>query len=57
MSLVRRKPNLDNLQGELRKIKTPTFNGEDKKGEEVEIWLLEMRKYLQLHDYSSNLEA
>ena len=47
----------DYLQGELVKIKPPTFVGEDKKGEDVEAWLLGMRKYLQLHYYSSNMEA
>jgi hypothetical protein len=45
------------LQGELRKIKPPTFNGEHRKGEEVEAWLLEMKKYFQLHDYPSRVEA
>jgi hypothetical protein len=48
---------LDNLQGELRKLKPPNFDGENKKGEEVEAWLLGIRKYFQLHNYSSNLEA
>jgi hypothetical protein len=33
------------LQGELRKIKPPSFDGENKKFEYVEAWLLEMRKY------------
>ena len=45
------------LQGELRKIKPCTFDGENKKGEDAEAWLLSMRKYLQLHNYSSNMEA
>jgi hypothetical protein len=45
----------DILQGELRKIKPPTFNGEHRKGEEVEAWLLEMKKYFQLHDYPSRV--
>jgi hypothetical protein len=45
------------LQGELRKIKPPSFDGENKKGEDAEAWLLGMRKYFQLHDYSSNVEA
>jgi hypothetical protein len=45
------------LQGELRKIKPPTFNDEHQKGEEVEAWLLEMKKYFQLHDYPSRVEA
>jgi hypothetical protein len=42
------------LQGNLRKIKPRSFDGENNKGEEVESWLLGMRKYFQLHDYSSN---
>jgi hypothetical protein len=41
----RRRPEGDILQGELRNIKPPTFNGEHRKGEEVEAWLLEMKKY------------
>jgi hypothetical protein len=45
------------LQGELRKIKLPTFNGEHGKGEKVEAWLLEMKKYFQLHDYPSRVET
>jgi hypothetical protein len=45
------------LQGELRKINPPTFNGEHQKGEEVETWILEMKKYFQLHDYPSRVEA
>jgi hypothetical protein len=53
----RRRPEADILQGELRKIKPPTFNGEHRKGEEVEAWLLEMKKYFQLHDYPSRVEA
>jgi hypothetical protein len=53
----RRRPEADILQGELRKIKPPTFNGEHRKGEEVEAWLLEMKKYFQLHDYPSWVEA
>jgi hypothetical protein len=39
----RRKVEGDILQGELRKIKPPTFNGEHRKGEEVEAWLYEMK--------------
>jgi hypothetical protein len=45
------------LQGELKRLKPPTFDGEHRKGEEVEAWLLGMRKYFQLHNYSSNMEA
>ena len=44
------------LQGELQKIKPPSFDGQ-KFREDVEVWILVMKKYLQLHDYSNNLEA
>jgi hypothetical protein len=60
VSLIRRKRRrheVDILQGELRKIKPPTFNGENMKGEEVKVWLLEMNKYFQFHDYPSRVEA
>jgi hypothetical protein len=53
----RRRHEVDILQGELRKIKLPTFNGEHRKGEEAEVWLLEMKKYFRLHDYPSWVEA
>jgi hypothetical protein len=33
------------LQGELKNINPPNFNGEHRKGEEVEDYLLEMNKY------------
>lgn len=47
----------DNLQGKMRKIKPLSFDGDNRKGEYAEAWLLGMMKYLQLHDYSSNVEA
>jgi hypothetical protein len=48
---------VDALKGELNKIKPPTFDGEHKKDEEDETWLLGMRKYFQLHNYSSHAEG
>jgi hypothetical protein len=53
----RRRHEEDILKGELMKVKPLTFNGEHWKGEEVEAWLLEMKKYFQLHDYPSRVEA
>jgi len=52
-----RSPEGDILQGELRKVKPPTFNGYDSKGEDDEAWLLEMKKYFQLHNYPSRVET
>ena len=60
MSLIRhqrRRHEKEKLRGELRKIKPPTFDGENKGGENVENWLLGMRKHFQLYRYSPNLEA
>jgi hypothetical protein len=48
---------VDELKGEMNKIKPPTFYGENKKDEYVETWLLGMRKYFQLHNYSSHAEG
>jgi hypothetical protein len=48
---------MDEMQGEINKIKPPTFDGEHKKDEDAETWLLGMRKYFQLHNYSSHVEG
>jgi hypothetical protein len=48
---------VDDLRGEMNKIKPPTFNGENKKYEDEETWLLVMRKYFQLHNYSSHAKG
>jgi hypothetical protein len=42
---------------EFRKAKPPSFDGEIKKGEEVEAWLLGLKKYFRVHDFSENLKA
>jgi hypothetical protein len=34
---------VDELKGEMNKIKPPTFDGEHKKDEDVETWLLGMK--------------
>jgi hypothetical protein len=48
---------VDELQGEMNKIKTPTFYGENKNDEDAETWFLGMKKYFQLHNYSSHAEG
>lgn len=52
---IRFKTN--NLQRELRMIKHPTFDGDHKNGEDVNSWLLRMRKNLQIYNYSFNSKA
>jgi hypothetical protein len=60
VSLVRhqrRRHELDSLQGEMRKLKPPYFYDEREREEDVEAWFLGLRRYFQLHNYSSNLES
>jgi hypothetical protein len=52
-----KRSGVDELRGEMNKIKPPTFDGEHKKDEDVETWMLGMRKYFQLHNYSSHAEG
>jgi hypothetical protein len=47
---------VDSLQGELRKFKPPSFDGEKEREDDVEAWFLGLRRYFQLHNYSSKLE-
>jgi hypothetical protein len=53
----KRRSRVDGLQGEMNKIKSPTFDDEHKKDEDVETWMLGMRKCFQLHNYSSHVEG
>jgi hypothetical protein len=52
-----KRSGVDELRGEMNKIKPPTFDGEHKKDEDAETWLLGMRKYFQLHNYSSHAKG
>ena len=47
----------EEISGEFKKIKPPTFNGGTEKGEEVESWLSGMKKYFQIYNYSNQLKA
>jgi hypothetical protein len=48
---------VDELKGEMNNIKPPTFDGDHQKDEEAKTWLIGMRKYFQLHNYSSHAEG
>jgi hypothetical protein len=41
----------------MRKLNPPFFDGEREMEDDFEAWLLGIRKYFQLHNYLSNLEA
>ena len=42
---------------EFKKEKPPTIDGDMKKSQDAEAWLLGMRKFFRLHDYSENMRA
>ena len=53
----RKRHYKNNSYGEFKKVKPPTFDGEVKYGQEAEAWLLGMRKYFKVQDYSGNIKA
>ena len=53
----RRKHHRDRSRDEFRKAEPPTFDGEIKMGQEAKAWLLGIKKYFQVHDYSGNMKA
>jgi hypothetical protein len=48
---------VDELKGEMNNINPLTFDREHKKDEDVETCMLGMRKYFQLHNYSSHAKV
>jgi len=42
---------------DFKKEKAPNFDGEMKKSQDVEAWVLGMKKFFKLHDYSENMKA
>ena len=53
----RKRKEIDHLEGEFKKIKTTTFDFESRTREEVEAWLLDIKKYFQIYNYSSNMKV
>ena len=52
-----RRFGVDELKGEMNKIKPPSFDGEHKKDKDLDTSMLGMKKYFQLHNYSSHAEG
>jgi hypothetical protein len=52
-----RKSGRNELKGEINKIKPPTFDGEHKREEDAETWLLGMKKYFQMQNYFAHAEG
>ena len=55
--IKRRRHHRDHSQDEFKKAKPPTFDGEIKTGQEAKDWILGIKKYFRLKDYSGNMKA
>jgi hypothetical protein len=53
----KKRKHVDHLEGEFKKIKPSTFDGGSRIGEEAEAWLLDMKMYFQIYNYSSNMKV
>jgi hypothetical protein len=53
----RKRKQVDHLEGEFKNIKPTIFDGESRIGEEVEAWLLDIKKYFQIYNYSNNMKV
>ena len=53
----RRRHHRDHSRDEFKKAKPPTFDGEIKTRQEAEAWLIGIKKYFQVKDYSGNMNA
>ena len=53
----RKRRYQNNSRDEFKKAKPPTFDGVVKYGQEVEAWILGMKKYFQVQDYYGNMKA
>jgi hypothetical protein len=53
----KRKHSKNHDPKEFKKSKPPSFDGEIRRGEEAEVWLLGLKKYFRVHDYSENLKV
>ena len=51
------KRKVDHLEGEFKKVKPTNFDGESTTGEEVEAWMLDIKKYFQIYNYSNNVKV
>ena len=53
----RKRKQVDHLELEFKKIKPTTFDGESRTGEEAEAWLLNIKKYFQIYNYSNSMKV
>ena len=52
-----RRSDMGYLPDDFKKLKPPTFDREMKKSQDAKAWMLGMRKFFKLHDYSENMKG
>lgn len=52
-----RKSEKKYLSNEFKKVKPPTFDGDLKKPKDVEEWMLGMKIFFELHDYTKSMKS
>jgi len=57
IGIILRRSDKGYLSNEFKKVNPLTFDGEIKKPQDAEAWLLGMRKFFRIHDYSENMKA
>jgi len=45
------------LRNEFKKAKPPTFDGDVKNPEDADAWILGLRKFFELHNYTDNMKV
>jgi hypothetical protein len=53
----RKRKQTDHLEGEFKNIKPATFDGESRTREEAEAWVLDIKIYFEIYNYSSNMKV
>jgi hypothetical protein len=53
----RKRKQVDHLEGEFKRSKPSTFDGGSKTREEAQACLLDIKKYFQIYNYSSNMKV
>ena len=52
----RKRPHRDLSRDEFKKVKPPTFDCKVKTGQEAKAWILGIKKYFQVYNYSGNMK-
>jgi hypothetical protein len=57
IKIGRKRKQIDHLEGEFKKIKPSTYDGELITREETKSWLLDIKKYFHIYNYSNSMKV